>query len=239
MARSKFPFIVSIALPVFTACGGSEPPPQTPTSQYESRDDEEETGGIEAMAEIGGMPEEATVAAFKAAFGPIQRCFAEGVRRVEYLGGELAVQVRVGKQGKVLAAFAERSSLGDRKTERCMLQALEHVEWPAPVGGHVGIAQNSFEFEMTGDVRAPVLIDDFESGTALSDKREELQECKGSVRDTFTATVYIDTDGSALAAGIAAPHADAEAKSDCLVSVLEQVRYPSPGSWPGKVSFSL
>lgn len=239
MARSKFPFIVSLALPVFTACGGSEPPPQTPTTQYQSREEEDDTAGIEAMAEIGGMPEEATVAAFKAAFGPIQRCFTDGVRRVEYLGGELAVQVRVGKGGKVLAAFAEHSSLGDRKTERCMLQALEQSEWPSPVGGHVGIAQNSFEFEMTGDVRAPVIINDFESGAALSEKRSALQECKGSVRDTFTATVYIDTDGSALAAGIAAPHADAEAKSDCLVNILEQIRYPSPGSWPGKVSFAL
>lgn len=238
MARSQSLLIYAAALSMFTACGGSEPPPQTPQTEAVD-DDEDAVGHIGAMAEIGGMPEEETVAAFRGAFGPIQQCFITGARRIEYLGGEIAVQVRVGQAGKVQAVFAERSSIGDRQTERCMFEALEHADWPAPVGGLVGIAQNSFEFEMTGDVRAPVIIDDFDSAEALAPHLQAIRDCKGSSTGSFTATVYVDTDGSPLAAGIAAPNADAESKSDCLVGVLEQATFPSPGSWAGKVTFSL
>ncbi len=238
MARPLLLLPFAVALSMFTACGGSEPPPQTPRVEA-ARDDEDSVNDIGAMGEIGGMPEEETVAAFRGAFGPIQECFIAGARRVEYLGGEIAVQVRVGQKGKVQAVFAERSSIGDRQTERCMLEALQHADWPAPVGGLVGIAQNSFEFEMTGDVRAPVIIDNFDSEQALATHAQAISDCKGAGSGSFTATVYIDTDGSPLAAGIAAPNADAESKSDCLVGVLERATFPSPGSWPGKVTFSL
>lgn len=239
MARTIPLLSLALILPLFTACGGSEPPPQTPASQSDDRDDEDSTRGIGAMAEIGAMPEEETVAAFRGALNPIQRCFLDGARRLEFLGGEVAIQVRVGRNGKVAGVFAERSTLGDRDTEKCMLRVLEQTSWPEPVGGLVGIAESPFEFDMRDDVRAPVALNGFDPDEALSEHRAALRECKGSVAGSFSATVYIDTDGSALAAGIAAPNAEAEAKSDCLVGVLKQAKYPSPGSWPGKATFSL
>jgi hypothetical protein len=239
MARTLPYFTLAFALPLFTACGGSEPPPQAPEVQTSEDDDEDNAREVGAMAEIGAMPEEETVAAFQGALDPIQKCFIDGARRIEFLGGQISLKVLVGERGKVKGVFAEQSTLGDRETEKCMLQALEHASWPAPVGGLVGIAQSPFEFEMTGDVRAPVALDDFNPDEALSAQSAALRDCKGSVSGSFSATVYIDTDGSPLAAGISAPNAEADAKSDCLVSVLKQAKFPSPGSWPGKATFSL
>ncbi len=239
MART-LPFFVCIsALSSFTACGGSEPPPQTPAQVAPDDEDEDNAREVGAMAEIGAMPEDETVAAFQGALDPIQKCFIDGARRIEFLGGHIALQVQVGKNGTVKAVFAEQSTLGDRETERCMFEALEQASWPAPVGGLIGIAQNSFDFEMTGDVRAPVSLDDFDADAALSEQQSALRECKASIKGTFSATVYIDTDGSLMSAGIAAPNAEGESKSDCLVSVLKQAKFPSPGSWPGKATFSL
>ncbi len=239
MSCFRHALTLAVVVPLFIACGGSEPPPRAPEVHTDDDEDEDNAREVGAMAEIGGMPEEETAAAFRAAFEPIQQCFIDGARKLEYLGGQIAVQVRVGKEGKVDAVFAESSTLGDRNTERCMLQALREADWPAPVGGLIGVAQNNFEFEMTGDVRAPVAIAEFDSQQALNEHRAALEECKGSVQDGFTATVYIDTDGTALAAGIASRSAEAETKSDCLVEVLRRAKYPSPGSWPGKVTFSL
>lgn len=239
MARTLPYFTLAFVLPLFTACGGSEPPPQTPEVETSNDDDEDNAREVGAMAEIGAMPEEETVAAFQGALGPIQKCFIEGAKRIEFLGGQISLKVLVGERGKVKGVFAESSTLGDRDTEKCMFRALEEAGWPEPVGGLVGIAQSPFEFEMTGDVRAPVSLDGFNADEALATQSAALHECKGSVSGSFSATVYIDTDGSPLAAGISAPSAEAEAKSDCLVSILEQVKYPSPGSWPGKATFSL
>src|SRR5690606_23057600 len=135
--------------------------------------------------------------------------------------------------------FAERSTLGDRQTEVCMFNALKRATWPKPVGGPIGVAQNGFDFEMTGDVRPPVTWEDFDVDAALSEQSAALEECKGRYTGRYTATVYVNTDGTALSAGISAPNKEAEGASDCLARVLSEAVYPSPGSWPAKVTFAL
>ena len=223
-----------------SACGGSASPPQEP--QVETRDtsdDYDPTSEIGATAEIGALPEEETIAAFRGSFEPIQECFINGAQRLEFLAGEIAFNVVVGSDGEVRQIFAERSTLGDRQTELCMFNALKRAPWPKPVGGLVGVAQNAFDFEMASDVRPPVVWEDFDVDAALGEQGTELNECKGSHRGRYTATVYVDTSGNALSAGISAPDKDAEEASDCLVRVLSEATYPSPGSWPAKVTFAL
>jgi hypothetical protein len=49
----------------------------------------------------------------------------------------------------------------------------------------------------------------------------------------------VGTDGAALAAGIAAKQTTSAETLDCLERVLKSGTYPTPGSWPAKVSFEL
>ena len=51
--------------------------------------------------------------------------------------------------------------------------------------------------------------------------------------------MYVDTDGSVLSAGIAHAEDKGEAAADCILEVVKTASYPSPGSWPAKVTFSL
>ena len=55
----------------------------------------------------------------------------------------------------------------------------------------------------------------------------------------FEATMYVSTDGSVLAVGVTPPDEGGEDAVDCLVSTLKQATFPSPGSWPAKVTFAL
>ena len=55
----------------------------------------------------------------------------------------------------------------------------------------------------------------------------------------MTATVYVDPDGGALTAGVASSDDSGEEAADCVVGVLKDAKYPSPGSWPAKVTFEL
>ena len=66
-----------------------------------------------------------------------------------------------------------------------------------------------------------------------------INACKGDAHDPFLATIYVDTNGSAMSVGIAAPDRQQEAHSDCLVEVLSGLKYPTPGSWPAKVTVHL
>jgi hypothetical protein len=51
--------------------------------------------------------------------------------------------------------------------------------------------------------------------------------------------MYVGTDGHALSVGVTPPDSHGEAAVDCLVGVLKEAKYPSPGSWPAKVTFTL
>jgi hypothetical protein len=120
-----------------------------------------------------------------------------------------------------------------------MIGVLRKASWPLPVGGRIGTAENGFGFEMTGDVRPPVDWDSGEISEVLNQNAGAFEQCKSGTGGSFTATVYVDADGSALGAGVSAPSKEGERASDCLVDVLVGATYPSPGSWPAKVTFTL
>lgn len=239
LTQSVSAVLCGVALFTAPGCGGSEPVPEVPRTSVRADDDEDTTSHIGAMAEVGALPEEETVAAFTSSLDPIHECFVNGTKRIEFLGGEIAFNVVVGEKGKVETIFAERSTLGDRQTEQCMFSVLRNAHWPRPVGGLIGVAQNGFEFEMSDDVRPPVELENFDASAVLADLRSEIRGCKHGVAEAFTATVYIATNGQPISAGIAAPNRNAESASDCLVDVLKSAKFPSPGSWPAKVSFTL
>jgi hypothetical protein len=221
-----------------TACGGSPADPKTPEAESTERR-AARSSGIETSAEVGALPTEATQFAMKESLKGISRCFMSGTQRIEFLGGEIAVNVTVGSEGAVSSVFAERSTLGDRATEKCMFDALKQASWPAPVGGPIGIAQNSFDFEMSGEVRPPVAWEPEHVAETLSREASKLNACKADPNASYHATVYVGTDGKAISAGLSAPSRDAERASDCLVEVLMGTSFPEPGSWPAKVSFSI
>jgi hypothetical protein len=238
MKSSSFPYLpYAVALTLSACASNQNTTPKDASSEKESAHDG--TSHIGATAEVGALPEEQSVYAFKESFDGIRECFTRGASRIEFLGGAISVQVWVDATGKVQNVFAPESTLGDRQTERCMFDAVRGASWPGSVGGPIAMAQNSFEFEMTPDVRPPVDWSEQQVEPALQENQSRIAECKDGSRDKFLATVYVDTDGTALAVGMAAPDREQEVHSDCLVDVLAQARYPTPGSWPAKVTFAL
>ena len=194
---------------------------------------------MEASGEVGALDEEKVTETFNDALSELQACLRKGAKRNEFVGGEIGFFLRIGGDGRVADAFAERSTIGDRQTEKCMLDKLKGREWPKPQGGEVGLARNSFDFDMPNDVRPPTPWDGDQIAEALDKLSSAISECKNGSSGTFTATLYVDTEGKALGVGVAPPDEGGEASCDCLADVLEKGEYPSPGSWPAKVTFSL
>jgi hypothetical protein len=235
----SYPLVpLSLSYLLCFGCGGPEKPAAQPASER-TEDDYDPTRIVSATAEIGAMPEDATIYAFKDSWPDIQDCFKEGTERLEFIGGHIEVQVVVDSTGHPSHIFARNSTLGDRNTEKCMFAALRKAPWPAPVGGPIGEAENSFDFEVAGDVRPPVEWETDRVRPVLQNYADGISQCKRATAGTFTATVYVDTTGSAMGAGIAPPDKEGEAASDCLIDILSEAKYPSPGSWPAKVSFTL
>jgi hypothetical protein len=222
------------------ACGGSEPPPKTPAARMTEEVPRSDEANMLADSEVGGMNAEKTQAVFNAAASDLKSCFIEGSRRVEFLSGRVHFAVEVDSSGRLSKAYLKDSTLGDRRTEQCMLEALESRKWPKPVGGRVGRADGDFQFDADSEVRLPVAwsVGDIKKGLAKLNKK--LRACKSSNPSAiYRATLYVDTSGAVLSAGVATPDGEGATASDCVVDVLKQAMMSSPGSWPAKVTFDL
>jgi hypothetical protein len=191
-----------------------------------------------ASSEIGALDEGKVTQTFQGVLDDLKQCLSAGASRNEFEGGDIAFLVKVDTSGKVLHAHAERSTLGDRDTEKCMLKALRRQSWPRPQGGDIGVARNSFGFDMPNDTRPPTDWDADRVRETIAGLSGKLDKCKNGASG-FTATVYVDPDGAATSAGIASSDDSGEDAADCLVGVLKSAKYPSPGSWTAKVTFPL
>lgn len=194
-------------------------------------------------SEIGGMNQYDVEDTFTRLQEPIFACVRHGTDRLSEMGGKFSVKLRVNKKGSVVSAYLAQSTLGDRETERCVLDVARSVSWPKPLGGE-GIAERSFDVDPSVE---PVQWKADKARNAKKTLGQKLDKCYreavGSARQAedgvFTATAYIDARGKVVAAGVAPPHAAGERVADCLVNALRETKFGSPGRKAAKVTFEL
>ena len=234
---SKLAWLV-VPVSLLMACSESASPAKTADDEPNETKDHRRAGRPSVSSEIGGLDEQKVNAAFESSLSGLERCLNQGSSRVEFLGGSVSFFVKIDLEGKVDGAYLEKSTLGDRDTEKCMLDVLRSRSWPKPVGGEHGLARKGFGFDQQKDVRAPSDYDQEHLDKGLSKIAGKLASCK-SAKGSYEATMYVATDGSVMAAGVTPPSEEGEDAVDCLVSTLKSASFPSPGSWPAKVTFNL
>lgn len=186
------------------------------------------------------MDPEKTTAAFDRAGSKLSACFAKGAERIPYMGGDVEFYVRVSSDGSARYAYVKDSTLGDRETESCMLDALRAVSWPKPVGGEQGIAKRQIHFDPGGDERPPVAWSAGQLGAPWKKAKPAVSECmKKAGTGPIKATLYVDTDGKPQAVGASVSDEKGEAALACVVEVLRSTTFPSPGSYASKVSVEI
>jgi hypothetical protein len=228
---------LTLSLGFLLACGESAHPART--ADDEGPELEQKLARMPSVSsEIGGLDETQVNAAFESSLSALERCLHQGSSRVEFLGGSVSFFIKIDTSGQVDGAYLEKSTLGDRATEKCMLDAVRAKRWPKPVDGEHGLARKSFDFDPPNDVRPPADYDQDHLSKALDKISGQLDSCK-SAKGSYEATIYVATDGSVLAAGVTPPDEVGEESVDCLVSTLKSAAFPSPGSWPSKVTFTL
>ena len=233
----KYPVRIFPLVVFLVSCGGSEAPPPKVAEAPVEEESPRERQQIQVNSEVGGLNETKVNRAFEHALGGLRKCINDGARRVEFIAGDIGFQVEVDRGGQS-SVFVDQSTLGDRETEKCMVGVLAAESWPKPVGGDKGQAHKSFGFDSPKAVRPPVDWSADDVKDELAKLGPQLEECKRG-QAGFTATLYVDTSGQPLAAGVASSSPGADGAADCIVRVLKSAKYRSPGSWAAKVSFPL
>lgn len=236
---AKRSLIVAAAL-LAAAC--STPPPKPaegPTKEPpKTGEGKPKKAGPDVMAEVGGLDQREVKKNFESLLQKVGGC--QGGRRkanskLDFLSGDVKVEVHVDTEGAVQAAFLPRSTLGDIETEKCILDAARAMSWPKPEGGRKGIASNEFSLPQQGEREAVPWSADKASGV-LAKAKGALGSCKSGTKGTFEVTMYIDTDGKVISAGVSQPDPAKPGAAQCIVDAVKGLKFSSPGGWPAKVT---
>jgi hypothetical protein len=223
----------AVVLLLLSACGGGEPPPKAPEPVHEEA--HAAPVHLKAASELG----EVDPAAVKRAFSKLDDKFmdCQKHRKVELVAGNVKFFLRIANDGSARWAYLEESELGDRETEKCLLDVVTSAQWPKPDSGD---AEAHYNMELPLDGRPPNDWAPEKITNILAKHGEAIDKCKAGASASFKATVYVGSGGKVLAAGVATSAKDGADKVDCLADVLGKMKgLPSPGSWPAKVSFNL
>lgn len=224
-------------LVLITACTKTVPPtsraavtPDAPESET-PRDDSLAVSGL-----MGTLSQHEIQNALEPKLPRFLRCASQRRAVLDVLAGTLTMRFNVGVDGSVANVQPAESTLGDRETERCMLEIAKGVRFPPPHGGEAEFRW-PLELPPDGDVRAPTELLPEPGREPLAKGPAELRaSCGGG---PVVVSLYLDASGSVLAAGVAAPELATAGELDCIAEGVRAWRFASPGSYVGKLSFPV
>lgn len=223
---------------VFSGCG-DKPAPQA-AAPVESSGGEERREEREDSLAISGIRGTLSQDEIKKALNPrmskFARCIQQRSGDVEWLAGSVNIEFRIKVDGSVALAYPRDSSLGDRATERCVIEVAQATRFPAPHGGEADFAW-SFEVPLDGSIREPVSLPDETVQSALGTQSGALASSCGA--GSYGVTAYVDPEGKVVAAGASAADEQSAQQLDCVASAVQSFTFPSPGSYAAKVRFSV
>lgn len=230
-------FVAWVLVIVIAGCGSSAPHTTKAAPKEAPTENEEASSTPAARSEIGGLNEEAVARAFERMNDDVQNCFAQGTTKISSLGGHVKMKLRIDPKGALRWAYMSESTLGDRDTEKCLLDAARGKSWPLPVGGD-GLAERAYDVDPPSPVKE---LDPKKFKVALALVRKETPKCrkKGTWGTVFRVTAYLRYDGLPVSVGIAPPNEKGEDVIDCMIKIIKKVKFGGIGRRLGKVSFDM
>ena len=243
--RRVIPYFAGIALGSLgcgaLGCGGAEPvpaeQPSQPTPARAAPTPHRNKPGLQVAGELGSRDLGKVEDTFSKLGPGLGECMAAASQKIEFISGHVRFLVRIAKDGSTRWVYLADSTVGDRETEKCMLDKVRSTRWPPPAEGE-GQADKSFDFDR-GSPRDAVAWEPDRVSKPLRGARNKLVHCVQGAQGKYKATAYVATNGTVMAVGVAPPDEHGEANVDCLADVIRTLKLPEPGGWPAKVTFEV
>jgi hypothetical protein len=232
--RVRMLWISLAAIAGALCCSGCAPvPPETPADDEEPR--QEQPSALVVEGDVGGLSQEDVDEVFQKLGPEVQRCAEAELRRNEAFGGTCTVHLRIGRDGQARWAYLKQSTLGDRSTEQCILEAVRARDWPKPLGGE-GEAVHDFTIESGTEIPS---WSSTQVRKVQALVRHAASACVRRTKGRFWVTVYVRGDGSVLGTGVAPPSAPADVQSDCVVAGLQKLNLGRQKNRLSKATFRI
>lgn len=238
ITRSSLSFALMVSL---AACGGASESTESTetTSRPRTRGGEAPppNDGAAFSGLMGSISQDAVHRALEPRMPRFARCFAEHMGEVDFLGGTIRMDFRIHVDGTVAWVFPDESNVGHRAVESCIVEVARTTRFSAPRGGEAEFNWG-FTIEAPDDVRTPVGMGDGAVSSLVAGNAAALLRSCGAAGG-FRITAYVAPGGRVMAAGAATTSEDAARHLDCVTQGVAAWTFPDPGSYAGKVSFSL
>lgn len=230
-------------LVMIAACGGgSAGKPAGDGAQTRSRgipidegDADDNSDGIEVVSSRGRMDPQAIETGIGPHKANLGACFTTRVGQRRWLGGQVALQWDVQRDGAVTAVRLAESNLGAWPIEKCLLDVARAATFGKPIGGD---ADFSIPLEFTARGRAEVWDED-QSLAAIGGQLATLDACSKGKRapDDVTITLYVGPQGKAQSVGFASASAVVDdGWADCAESAVLAWKLPDPRGTVAKLA---
>lgn len=238
------PYVWVVAAAALVGCGGGQEQAEEPagfTVAEPTAGHEEVDDGVQIEGLMGTLTPEDVQMALEPKMPRFAQCFANRYGELEYVGGHFEMAFRVRSDGSVEWVYPRRSTVGDRDTERCLLEVASRTRFREPRGGSAAEFSWSLDFDPPEDVRPPFDWDPVHASDPLAEHAETvLTHCRpAGVVARYLVTAYVAPGGSVLAAGAAADAPEAADTLDCVAEAVRSWEMPDPGSYPAKITFVL
>ena len=80
----------------------------------------------------------------------VKYCYEQELVKTPELQGRIAVQFTIAATGQVVTSVMQSSSVGNRRVENCVVQAVRRWEFPKPQGGGIVIVSYPFVLKAAG-----------------------------------------------------------------------------------------
>lgn len=202
------------------------------TSGSEAIRDADDGVAIEGL--MGTISQMAVQRGIEPKMGRFLACFTQRYGQVELLGGHIEMAFRIHRDGTVRYVYPRASTIGDRETERCLLDTAASIQFSRPAGGEAEFTY-PLDLDPPEDVRPPLVWDATQVASQVESNASSVAQCGRG----FSVTVYVDRGGRVMAVGASTDDPDNAANLDCIASAVREWTMPDPGSYPAKVTFSL
>lgn len=241
--RAVFPLLLA------TACSGAQPPPPAaappppavdagppPAPVVASRCGN--AHGIAIEGQMGALDPNRVRRTLHDAEPTLTACYTHRVEELPCLAGHIDLRIRVGEDGAVRWAIPTTSTLGDRATERCIVDAAAALHFEPPCGGESEVTYG-LDFEGGPDRRPATAWTPQRVETALRTRRTALATCRHGDRSALQVTLYVAPNGSVAAAGAALASHEALEMTDCVLREVQALHLPTPGSWYARTTVTI
>jgi len=228
---------------MLAACGGAQQsnsqiaaatPPPRPTSPPDQNDN----GGMVIEGQLGFIPQNELMRTLTPATPQLAQCYNERLADHPYMSGRIELKFRIGTDGSVRWVIPLHSTLGDRDTERCMLDRARALRFTRPRGGET---ETTYPLELEGgeDARPATAWQPTRLDAVVGRNRSALQRCRNGASGPIEITLYAAPNGTVASAGVSVANDGALQAIDCVVREVSGWRVPDPGSWYARATITL